>query len=140
MHREIGDVPTALDRLDQAIEVQDDFAPARVDRAVLFARSGDAARAEAEFLAALDSNPYYPKAQFNYGAFLVENGRLDEAIPLFDRAVALAPTYLNARAAQVTAHALAGDLDAARAALQPLERMAPDAAEVVELRRWVESL
>lgn len=140
MHRQSGDPDQSLERLDQAIELQSDYAPARVDRAVHFARRGEFAQAEAEFLTALDSDPYYPKAHFNYGAFLVENGRVAEAIPLFERAVALAPSYLNARAAQVTAHALAGDLDAARAALAPLEQMAPDASEVTELRAWVESL
>lgn len=119
----------ALKALERALGIERDFAPARVDLAVHFARNGLADRAEAEFRLALEQRPYYPKASYNYGAFLVESGRLDEAEWHFDRTIELAPTYLRAHLALITLQYSNGDREEAQAGLLRLQQIAPDSAE-----------
>jgi len=120
---------SALKALQTALRLDPEFVPARVDLAVHWARSGHPDLAEAEFRLALSHNPYYAKTSFNYGAFLLENDRLDEAGIYFRRTLDLAPTYLKAHLALITVEHLTGNHEAARNALHSLQRIAPSSAE-----------
>ncbi|MFN2334032.1 MAG: tetratricopeptide repeat protein, partial [Wenzhouxiangellaceae bacterium] len=119
----------ALESLQRALRLNPKFAPARVDLAVHWARSGRPDRADAEFRLALSQSPYYAKGNFNYGAFLFENGDLQEARASFRRALDLAPGYLKAHLAMITVEYHNGNDEAARIALRSLQRIAPDSAE-----------
>lgn len=119
----------ALESLQRALRLNPEFAPARIDLAIHWARSGRPDRADAEFRRALSQSPYYAKGSFNYGAFLFENGNLEEARASFRRALDLAPGYLKARLALITVEHLAGNDKAARTALASLQRLAPDSTE-----------
>lgn len=128
--KEMGvDGELAAQALEQALSLQPDFVPARVDLAVHMARQGRPGEAERQFTRAIEQNPYYAKAAYNYGAFLVEQGRLGEAGSYFRRAVELAPGYLKAHLALVTLAHLEGNSGEARASLDRLQRIAPDSPE-----------
>jgi len=132
-----GDSGQALER---ALSSDPGFAPARVDLAVQRTREGRLEDAEREFRRALSDGPYYPKASFNYGVWLLENGRLVEAQASFRRAVELAPGYLKARLALVSTYAAMGDEPAARDALQGLQRVAPQSAELAAAQALFDGL
>jgi len=128
-YQQTGNPERALESLQRALRRNPEFAPARVDLAVHWARNGRPDQAEAEFRRALAEGPYYAKASFNYGAFLFEDARLEEAAAYFRRAIELAPGYLKAHAALITVEQRAGNRDAARAALGALRAIAPASAE-----------
>ncbi len=112
--------------LDQAIEVDPSFAPARVDIAVDLARAGELDAAELELQRAIEDGPYYAKAFYNYGTLTLHAERCDEALDLFHRAVALAPRYVDAHLAVVATHLCLDDREQAETALAALERQAPE--------------
>jgi len=119
----------ALESLQRALRLNPDFAPARVDLAIHWARSGRPEQADREFRLALSQSPYYAKGNFNYGAFLFENGDLAEARASFRRALDLAPAYLKAHLALITVEHVSGNDEAARKALLWLQGIAPDSTE-----------
>ncbi|MEX0915427.1 MAG: tetratricopeptide repeat protein [Wenzhouxiangellaceae bacterium] len=129
LYRRIQDHQRALETLQEALSLEPDFVPARVDLAIHWARNEQRDRAEAEFRLALSQNPYYAKSSYNYGAFLVEVGRLEEASAYFRRTLDLAPTHLKAHLALITVQHLTGDHEAARATLSSLRQIAPDSPE-----------
>lgn len=107
-----------------ALEVEPDFAPARNDLAVRQAQAGDREAAEATFRETIARQPYYPRAHFNYGAFLAESERLDEAAQTFARAASLDPSYWQAFHAAAIIAATLGDTDAAAEYRDGLARIA----------------
>jgi len=115
--------------LEKALEIDATFTPARVDLAVWLARGGDGAAAEEEFLRSIEQSPYYDKGMYNYGAFLLNDGRYDDAAAYFERAVALAPGYLDARLGLVGAYLAEGDQVQAKDAYQALKKMAPESRQ-----------
>ncbi|HEX4825661.1 MAG TPA: tetratricopeptide repeat protein [Candidatus Polarisedimenticolaceae bacterium] len=62
----------------------------------------------------------------SWGALLAESGKLEEARPLLDRAVALAPDFIPARLNRAAAEMMAGDLDAAEADARHVLSLDPD--------------
>lgn len=131
LYRQMQRDQDTLVALRRALDLDPEFAPARVSLAVHWAREERLDRAETEFRRALDDSPYYAKASYNYGAFLLKNDRLEESEAYFRRALELAPTYLKAHVALITALHLSGDRDAARTALSTLQRIAPDSPEAL---------
>lgn len=115
--------------LARALEIDPGFVPARDSLAVHYAEAGDAAAAEREFLRALENAPYYAKLYYNYGTFLFQAGRYNEATPYFQRAVALTPGYLKARLALVVALLAVDRRAEAEGAYEELRRMAPASPE-----------
>jgi arylsulfatase A-like enzyme/Flp pilus assembly protein TadD len=124
--------------LRRALEVDASFAPARVDLAVRLAEGGDAAAAEEQFRRALRDQPYYPQADYNYGAFLVQAGRLDEAAGLFRRAMALDGRYWKAYLAAIALDVGMGRDDEARRTYETLAAAAPQSPEAEQARRLLE--
>jgi len=121
----------AVESLQRALRLNPEFAPARVDLAVLRARDGDFGRAEAELSRALRDSPYYANASYNLGALLVELGRLDEARGYFQRTLELAPRHVKGHFALFTLQHAAGETDAALATMRALQRVAPGSPEAV---------
>lgn len=129
IHQRLGEPEKSLAALEKALETDPGYVPARVDLAVHYAESGDAAAAEHEFLRALDDAPYYAKAHYNYGTFVLQDGRYAEAAGYFRRAVGLAPSYLKAHLALVAAYVAAEQRPQAEEALATLQRLAPQSQE-----------
>lgn len=125
----LGEPEEALAALGKALEVDPSFVPARIDLAVHYAESGNAADAEHEFLRALEGAPYNAKAHYNYGTFVLQDGRYTEAAGYFRRAIALSPNYLKAHLALVAAHVAAEQRPQAQEAYAALRRLAPRSQE-----------
>lgn len=66
------------------------------DRAVAYAKAGDAKLALDDFNKAVQLMPEHPPAYNNRGNLLVQLGQFEEAVKDFDRAVLLAPKYAAA--------------------------------------------
>jgi Tfp pilus assembly protein PilF len=128
-HDRLGEAEEAVDALETALSVDERFVPARIDLAVRLAEAGDASTAERQFRRALDDAPYHAQAHYNYGTFVLHDGRFGEAARFFRRAVALAPGYRKAHLGLVAAHVAANDRQAALDAYAVLSRQAPRSEE-----------
>lgn len=124
--------------LEDSLRLDPTFPPARVDRAVHYAQSGDAVRAERAFRQALEDQPYFARAHFNYGAFLLEQGNPSAALDRFERAAELDPGYLQAYHGTVLCQVSLDRIAEARATLATLEAIAPSSEETERARRIVE--
>lgn len=126
-----------LAALQAALDLDPDFAAARVDLAAALAERGETAAAEASFREALERQPYYAKGHYNFGVFLHDQGQLAAAASHFRRAVELEPEYLRARHALVVTEASLGEHEAAAAALAELEAQAPGSPETAMARQFL---
>jgi protein O-mannosyl-transferase len=75
----------------------------------------------------------------SWGAILAERGRLDEARPILDRAVALAPDFVPNRLNRGAAALAAGDLDAAEADARRVLELDPGNAVATAQMRAIET-
>ena len=87
-----GQVNTALDELKLAMAANPDLHEAHSLRGLIYASLGDAPVAEQSFKRALELNPRDGDTMHNYGWFLCQQRRFDEAEATFLRATAL-PSY-----------------------------------------------
>ncbi|MCP4658644.1 MAG: sulfatase-like hydrolase/transferase [bacterium] len=127
----------AREALRQSLEIDPTYAPARVDLAIHLAQ-GDERAAAAEFERALSDQPYFAKAHYNYGTFLVQTGRIEEALERFRRAVALDPGYLKAYQAVIALELSRGRTPEAEQMLARLVARAPGSREAQLARELVE--
>jgi len=74
-----GDLEIAEKKLLKSIEFDEYYVPAYTTMAVLKTMIGDREEAEKYYLDALDIDPRNPELRNNYGTFLCNSGRLDEA-------------------------------------------------------------
>lgn len=77
----------AFSEASKALEVDANSARANDIMALVQARMRDDGKAEKYFHRALDADPQNSESHNNFGVFLCERGRIDEAIPHFDAAV-----------------------------------------------------
>ncbi|MBL8288182.1 MAG: type IV pilus biogenesis/stability protein PilW [Rubrivivax sp.] len=91
-----GQNNTALDELKLALAASPDLPEAHNLRGLIYASLGDAAVAEQSFRRALELNPRDGDTMHNYGWFLCQQRRYDDADATFQRAVEL-PTYGEAQ-------------------------------------------
>jgi len=138
MYADLGMAAEEMAALEKALELDPEYAPAMIDHAVRLAERGETERAEQELAHTLASHPYDAHARFNYGTFLVQSRRLDEAVAMFERAVELDPSYTLPYRALVIVQLERGDLERARQALAALEAVAPTSPEAEQARRLVE--
>jgi len=88
-----GDLEIAEEKLLKAIQHDDKYVPAYTTMAVLKTMIGDVVEAENYYLDALDLDPRNPELHNNYGTFLCDTGKLDEAFEQFD--IALKNQFYN---------------------------------------------
>ncbi len=129
IHARRGETYDQVRFLEQALELDPAFVPARLDLAIRHAVAGELAEAEAHFSRALDDHPYFARTFYNYGTFLVQSGRSAEAAGYFRRATELEPAYLQAHYALFEVHLGLGEADAALERFEILERLAPASRE-----------
>jgi type IV pilus assembly protein PilF len=77
----------ALRRLRQALEMAPDYAPAHNAIALLYGRLGQLNAAEKHYKLAIDYDPAFSAARTNYGSFLCQRNRIEEAEKSFIAAV-----------------------------------------------------
>lgn len=135
----LGEAAEARASLERALDLDPTFAPARVDLAVALDRAGEPG-VEEQFLRALDDAPYYAPGFYNYGVFLLQYGRQEEAIRRFERAAAIAPRYLEAHLALVAAYSVAQRPADARSAYRVLEGLAPGSPQAVAARELLDTV
>jgi type IV pilus assembly protein PilF len=88
-----GDLEIAEEKLLKAIEFDEKYVPAYTTMAVLKTMIGNIAEAENYYLDALDLDPRNPELHNNYGTFLCDTGKLEEAFEQFD--IALKNQFYN---------------------------------------------
>ncbi|NNJ93150.1 MAG: type IV pilus biogenesis/stability protein PilW [Halobacteria archaeon] len=81
-----GDLEKSRNRLEKAIMLAPDYAPAHQAIAVLYEQAGDATLAEKHYRKSLSLEPDNGSARNNYGQFLCKAKRFDEAEDAFRRA------------------------------------------------------
>lgn len=99
-----GQFDVAKEKLDKALELQPDDPQANNVMALLQWRLKNHDAAERHFQRALGSKAggINPEVQHNYGAYLCDRGRTEEAITWFERAIAN-PQYLTPELANLNA-------------------------------------
>ncbi len=90
-----GQVTTALDEVKQSLAAEPNFGEAYNLRGLIYASMGEEALAQESFTRALQINPNDGDSMHNYGWYLCQRQRYDEAETLFVRAMAL-PQYMSA--------------------------------------------
>jgi len=88
-----GDLEVAEKKLLKAIELDKRYVPAYTTMAVLKTMIGDIVEAENYYLEALEIDPRNPELHNNYGTFLCDSGKLEEAYKEFD--IALRNQFYN---------------------------------------------
>jgi tetratricopeptide (TPR) repeat protein len=120
--------------LQQALAKDSDHAPTLVDLGIERAQHGDMDAASEMFLHALRVRPYYARAHYNYGTFLLQKQEPEPALRSFERAIELDADYLPPYyAAAVLAREL-GDAERSRELLRRLQARAPDSPEARRAR------
>lgn len=89
---ENGQTTVALDEIKQSLAADPTFVGAHVLRGLVYMRLNEARLAEESFRRALQLNPRDADALHNYGWFVCQQGRHQEAVDLFARAMA-SPLY-----------------------------------------------
>ncbi len=115
--------------LENSLSIDAHYVPARLDLAIQLAGSGDLAGAETEFKRAMADQPYHARSFFNYGAFLVQQQSFKQAIPYFERAIALKSDYLGAYQSLVDLHSGLGERVRAEYYYSILKGLAPHSKE-----------
>lgn len=89
---QVGRVDDAIAETEKALELDPGLVKARVNLLILYAKTGNAQKAEEQYKAILASNPdEFPDAYYNYGVLLANEGRFEEAAKAFRKTVAMAP-------------------------------------------------
>jgi type IV pilus assembly protein PilF len=84
---ERGKLKTALEKLKKALQFDERYAPAHTVIATIYARIGENAQAEQHFRRAEQLKPKNGDTNNNLGVFLCKIGKVDEALPYFEKAV-----------------------------------------------------
>ena len=132
--RQDGQVEPSRQALKEALAQDADYAPALVDLGIQRAGEGDLDAASDLFLHALRVRPYYARAHYNYGTFLLQARKPESALGSFERAIELDADYLPPYyAAAVLAREL-GHPERSRELLSRLRARAPDSPEAKRAR------
>jgi len=84
---ERGDLKQALETLHKALQFDDDYAPAHTVIATIYARIGENELAERHYRRAEELKPKNGDTNNNLGVFLCRIGKVDQALPYFEKAV-----------------------------------------------------
>jgi tetratricopeptide (TPR) repeat protein len=90
------DPPKAREAYERAIELDPEYADARVNLGRLLHEDRAPAAAEKQYRAALESDPDHDVAWFNLGVALEDLGRLHEAAEAYRKAIELDPSNADA--------------------------------------------
>ncbi|WP_222564383.1 type IV pilus biogenesis/stability protein PilW [Novilysobacter antarcticus] len=103
-----GDLAAAAKAADQAVRIAPDSASAQTLSALVAERKGDSATAGKHYRRAVDLEPRQGAIANNYGTWLCANGRAQESLEWFDRALA-DPGYRTPSIAMANSGACAAD-------------------------------
>lgn len=103
-------------------------------------KSGDLQRAKEEFAKVLESDPNDVVCLYSLAVIASEQGELDQALTLIDRAIATHPKFAPSFLARSIIYARKGALDAARNDLEAAEALDPCLDGVAEQRTALKAL
>ncbi len=126
----------ALALLTKAEAAGQDDAPVHVQLGFLNQRAGNAARARAEYVSALQLNPYEPTALGNLAVLYAGSGGAAGAIKLLQRVVGADPTQTAAGLNLAFIECRLGQKEQGLATLDALARVSPDNAA---LRKFLDT-
>lgn len=115
-----GQMDTALDEVKLALQADPNMGEAYNLRGLIYSSMGDDAKADESFRRALSINPRDADAMHNYGWYLCQRRRFDEAAAQFSQALAI-PQYMGVSRTMMIAGVCewrAGHLDTAEASLR----------------------
>ncbi|HEX8517528.1 MAG TPA: tetratricopeptide repeat protein [Bacteroidia bacterium] len=119
-----GDYANAEIYFTKAIGMWPYYYSLHINMGVLKNAKGDKVTAENYFKNAVQYGPNYPDTWFFYGNFLNNQSRYMESIPMFEKAIALAPAHDGARSSLMKAYAETGEWD-------KLKRLAEQTLQVI---------
>lgn len=134
----VGRYPRALDYFTRALEDTPNYPTLEINLGIVngaMADQGDTVRtaeAERHFLRALTLAPDDDNTHAFYGRWLLQHGRMQEAIAQLRSAITLDPPRLMQHELLIQAETQAGDLDAARQAATDTLAVAPDDAVALQ--------
>ncbi|HEY3741226.1 MAG TPA: tetratricopeptide repeat protein, partial [Bryobacteraceae bacterium] len=105
--------------------------------AMVFAQTGDSARAYDCFRKALELRPAYPEALNNLGVLYLRTERRDQAVAEFEECIRVAPGFDQSYLNLARVHQIEGHPEKARAVLAELLKQRPDHPEA---RRMLEGM
>ncbi len=115
---------------ERALALDPDLASAHGIRASVLAGAGRADEAAAEMATALRLDPEAPEVNWSASNYYFVQGRIDEAIPYFEKATALDETDANPPVMLITCYTALGDVEGARRAARiALARAEPIVAQ-----------
>jgi tetratricopeptide (TPR) repeat protein len=123
------DPERALTHLRRAVELDPEFAEARVNLASVLLDRGQTDEAQRALDAALALEPRDAATHFRVGSALLQHGRLDEAASHFETTLALDPTHVGARNSLGVVRLRKGDPKAALAFFRDVLEREPDDAD-----------
>lgn len=121
-----GDRESAAKAFEQALAAKANYAPALLGQAQLKAQAGDVAGAITTADSALAESAGLPGAWQLKGSLLLAQGKRDQAVAAFKRALDVAPQFYPAHASLVTVMLQDGKLEDAQKQLEQLRKIAPN--------------
>ncbi len=94
---EDGQFAEAIREHERAIEINPQYAQARINLIQLYGRTKQTEKAEEQYRALLQLNPNLAEAHYNFGVLMNETGRLEQAAAAFDRSLEINPHFAEAR-------------------------------------------
>ena len=132
---------SAIERLEHAVVLKDDYATAYYYLALAYERSGNVSEAIDRMMVLRDANPYDTGVALQLGLLYLRQGKVEEAKGEFERAVALSPTYANARWYLAAIYKQLGDTESALEQLRVILQTNPEHEVVLaEIERLESSL
>lgn len=83
---ERGQLKTALEKVQKALQFDDNYVPAHTVIAAIYSRIGENDKAEAHYRRAEELDPKNGDTNNNLGVFLCRIGKVDQALPYFEKA------------------------------------------------------
>lgn len=130
-----GDTPAALDEIDTAIELKPTFSRAHAIRGVILRRMKRNEEAVAAFDQAVRFDARNAQALVYAGNVLLEMNDTDAALRRFQQAINRDPGNATARIGLAKVHITRGEFELATRALDTVESIEPDHAELKGARR-----
>jgi tetratricopeptide (TPR) repeat protein len=124
-----GKVDEAIPHLQQALQLNPNYAEARNNLGNALFQKGEVDDAITQIQQALELKPNFAEAHFNFGNALLQKGEVNEAITHFQYALQIKPDYADARNNLGNALLQTGGVDGAIAQFQQALQIKPNYAE-----------
>ena len=139
LQKKNGELASAEEQLNRAIELKPDYAPAHFYLALVYEEQGKLNEAFAKLDAIRKYNPADVGVAFQLGQLAMRLERYDRAKSEFESAIKLQPDFLNAHWFLASVYEIEGDLDSAIAEIQFIQKTEPEHPLVVaRLKRLLE--